>query len=37
MVLATIAAGVAALVYACAMHRRHVYDEKWKDYDECGL
>ena len=37
MVLAAIAAGVAAIVYACMIHRRHVDDEKLRDYDECGL
>ena len=37
MVLAAIAAGVAAIVYACMIHRRHVDDEKWRDYDECGF
>ncbi len=36
-VLTIIAAGVAAVVYALATHRRHIYHEKWKDYDECGM
>lgn len=37
IVLVAIAAGVAAVVYALATHRRHLNREKWKDYDECGL
>lgn len=32
-----IAVGVSAVVYGIATHRRHVYKEKWKDYDECGM
>lgn len=37
VVLTLIAAGVAAVVYGLATHRKHVYREKWKDYDECGM
>ena len=37
MVLVAIAVGVAGIVYALSTHRRHVNQEKWKDYDECGL
>ena len=36
-VLVAIAVGVAGIVYALSTHRRHVNQEKWKDYDECGL
>ena len=37
MVLVAIAVGVAGIVYALSTHRRHVNQEKWKDYDECGF
>ncbi len=36
-VLFTIAISVAGIVYGWSTHRRHLNDEKWKDYDECGL
>lgn len=37
VVLSLIAAGVSAVVYLLATHRRYLDREKWKDYDECGI
>ncbi len=28
---------VSAIYIACKMLSNYRYDEKWKDYDECGL
>ena len=37
LVLLVIAGSVAGIVYWFSSHRRRLYEEKWKDYDECGL
>lgn len=37
LTLIAIMAAVACVVYAMDNHRKHLYREKWKDYDECGI
>ncbi|MCD8220187.1 MAG: hypothetical protein LUC50_07710 [Ruminococcus sp.] len=37
LILVAITAGVASIVYALSVHHQHLHDEKWKDYEECGL
>lgn len=37
LALLAIACTVAAVVYRIESRRRELYEEKWQDYDECGV